>query len=178
MTGSWNLGTLCVTGSVTNALNSLLTQYPACPNTFTSGALESTVSVAYTATNFTRSGQNHLTGKMKITAACFSDMMGGTSLSAQSCAAYAQVLPSVMTGRCLQNNVACNVSVSCGFDGTTCNCDTDTTEQVNDNGTYTVSGTTLTESTGGTYQYCVKGSQLSQSGVVGDDIAGVVYLNK
>lgn len=145
--GTWHLGKLCVTGSVTNALNALLAQYPSCSTAFTDGGLESNVSVTYEASNFTRIGTNHLTGKMKIDEACFADMTTGTPLSAQSCLAYAQVLPNIMTGRCVANNMACSVSVSCGYEGNTCNCSTDTTEQVDVSGTYSVAGNTLTEST-------------------------------
>lgn len=178
VTGAWNLGNLCVTGSVTNALNGQLAEYPSCSTAFTDGNLESDVSVTYTATDFTRSGTNHLTGKMKISDACFSEMTSGTPLSALSCGSFAQVLPNIMISRCAANNLSCSVAVDCGYADSTCNCNTDTTEQVNVSGTYTVSDTTLTESTGATYQYCVKGSQLTQSGQVGDGIAGIVFLNK
>jgi hypothetical protein len=178
VTGTWELGTLCVVGSVTNALNALLADYPSCANTFTEGRLESTGSVTYTATNFTRTGSVHLTGKMKITSACFGEQLMGAALTAQSCGSYAQVAPAAMAAQCSAGGSACTVTVSCGYEGTTCNCDADMAQQIADSGTYTVSGTTLTESTGGSYSFCVNGNQLSQSGEVYEGVAGVAYLNK
>src|SRR5512145_1117731 len=66
--GTWELGTLCVTGSVTTALNAMFADFPSCANAFTEGTLESTGvgTVTYAATDYTRTASFHLTGKMKL----------------------------------------------------------------------------------------------------------------
>jgi hypothetical protein len=180
VTGTWTLGAFCIAGSLDAALDTMLADYPSCANAFSGSKMTTQSSVTYSGSNFTRTGSIQITGTMKVTPACYAEQISGATLTAYNCSPYGTVAATRIKG----SETGTTTTLNCTHDGTNCNCAMTYGKQINETGTYSVTGSTITETggTNATYQYCVNGNQLAQSGTLGSGmttvIAGVAQLTK
>jgi hypothetical protein len=166
-TGTWDIVSACIEGDLVAAENAdMAADYPSCRNTFSAASVDfMSGSVTYGAGEYTYDAKQQATETFAYTPACVSDL-GGVTLNASVCSSLAQGL-----------NSHSGVTATCSF-ATNCACrmvvaDTNTTS-----GTYEVSGTTIDEDNGSSYDFCVSGNTMTQRQAIRGDAYGVVQLKK
>ena len=99
--------------------------------------------------------------------ACFSAASGGAALNASPCTQI----------RSNMNDTA-DTQGSCCYNGTSCNCTMTTTHVNRDVNTLSISGSTISESDGTSYEFCINGSSMSQRESMGGSAYVVTGLTK
>lgn len=175
VTGTWNFKETCVTGNLVDQLNAAFGS-PQCAGTFTKASLASSSgTVTYEGEEFTRSTTVEIKASLRLTNDCLRAVTeSGEGLTLQTCSSYVEssVIKPLRTGPGI------TTSASCNYSGSTCDCEMTSIETTNIKGTFTVDGSTLTESGGKTYDFCVKNNQLSERGEPTVGVDGVAILTK
>jgi hypothetical protein len=170
-TGTWTVKSVCSSGTLIDALNAQFNS-PECENTFTKATIATSGTVTYGDSDYSRRVQTEITAKLSLTVGCFGTLATGAGLDLQSCSLYAaDVVKGLRPGA--------TASATCNYNGATCNCDLVSVEISNEQGTYSVDGSSMTESSSGNaYGYCVKGSELNENGAIAAGISGIATYTK
>jgi hypothetical protein len=167
-TGTWDVVAVCVDGDLVSAFNTgMAAQYSACGNTFTAANLALAGSVTYGAGKFSFDATTALVESLAYTPACVSALSSGVALSASVCGQMQQNL-----------NKETGTKGNCTYTGTNCNCQATVTLPNTSSGTYTVSGSTIIESGGSSYDFCVNGDTMTQREAVEGNAYGVTQMKK
>jgi hypothetical protein len=165
-TGDWEVASTCLGTSFAQLLNdSFAAQSPDCAGAAKSASLSASGTVAYHAGTVAYNMTISTTTSFSFTEACLQALAPGVTADA-SCAALA---PSPgdpeETG-------------SCSFSGSACSCTGASTSPDTSVSSYTVSGATITESSGATYEFCVSGTTMSQRVALVGTNYGVMTLSR
>ena len=154
-TGTWKVTGPCTEVAFATEYNALLASLGAsCGNSVKSMSATVAGTLTYSEGTVTRDVTGNATGTLSLSAACINDMMGVSSVDASVCSRIQSQLYSLST-----SHGTCNLA------GASCNCSfTLSTPTAAPNGynTYTVSGSTITESDDKSYEFCVSGNSMSQ----------------
>ena len=165
--GTWDIVSACIDGNLASAFNAALaTDYPACSSTFSAFSL--TVlsgSVTYSSGNYTFNTNTGATETVAYTPSCVS-ALESTTLTASVCSSLEQNL-----------NLEDGATASCVY-ATNCTCHSVVSNVDTTSGTYTVSGSTITDDTGSSYGFCVSGNTMTQREPIEGNAYGVIQLKK
>jgi hypothetical protein len=167
-TGTWDIASICVEGDLTAAYNAEMSaDYPACGSTFISANVAGAGSVTYGAGNFSFNATMQAAMSLAYTPDCVSAASGGATSSASTCG---------QTAATLDNEP--ETAATCSYTGTNCNCSMTITHANTDSGLYTVSDSTIAESGGSTYTFCVNGNTMIQREQISGNAYGVTTMKK
>jgi hypothetical protein len=167
-TGTWKVTAVCTDGDLVAGLNAeIAADYSACGNTFTAASAALGGSVTYGTGEYSFDATMEIVEVFAYTPACFSQISGGVALSAGVCSQLQQGLNSEPGGK-----------ATCSYDGTNCSCQGTITYQNTTSGTYTISGSTIVEDSGTTYDYCIDGDTMSQREIIAGNAYGVTQMKK
>ncbi|HEX7597572.1 MAG TPA: hypothetical protein VF518_05115, partial [Polyangia bacterium] len=166
--GTWDIVSLCVEGDLVAVLNAESTaDQPACAKLFTSAKLAGTGAVTYAAGAASYSGTFEQTVVATYTPECFSALSSGMALNASTCS-------QTQTGL----NQTAGTNATCTYSDANCLCGFTVPKDMTQSVTYTVSGTTISESNGDSYTICVNGNTMNQRQLIGGDVYGVTQMRK
>jgi hypothetical protein len=166
-TGTWDVMASCIEGNLVSALNAQLgADYSACGNAYTAASVALTGSVTYGAGNYNFDAAMEVVEAFAYTPACVSAISGGTALSASVCSQLEQSL-----------NGTAGTTATCTY-ATNCSCHAIVSQTNTTSGTFTVSGSTITEDSGTSYQFCVSGNTMTQRELIEGNVYGVVQMRK
>ena len=165
--GEWEVATACLGTSFAQLLDdALAATSPDCAGAVKSASLSAAGTVAYQAGTVTYDMTISTTTSLSYTVACMKALMPDVTADAVGCASLA---PSPgdpeETG-------------SCSFAGSACSCDVASTSPDTSAYSYAVSGATITESGGASYEFCVSGGTMSQRVALVGASYGVMTLTK
>jgi hypothetical protein len=167
-TGQWDISSMCSEGDLARAINdATVGDLPSCANVVQSASMTFSGSVSYSNGTVTHDVSTTTTAKLSYTMACLADVRGTPTADASTCAALDASYKNSVVG-----------TGSCTFTGATCDCDStvhSTDTAVNG---YTVSGGTITESDGSSYQFCVTAGTMSARIELAPGSYGVMTLTK
>ena len=165
-TGTWDLVSACIEGDLVSALNSqVAASGAACGNTFSAASVALGGSVTYGGGNYSFNATMSVAETFAYTPACVL-ALGGTALTASVCSQLQQGL-----------NAQDGSTITCTY-ATNCNCRGTVTKINTTSGTYTVSGSTISEDSGSIYQYCVSGNTMTQRELIEGNAYGVTQMKK
>jgi hypothetical protein len=166
-TGTWDIVSICAEGDLVSAFNAELSaKQAACSSTFTAASLAAAGSVTYAAGNVSYTGNVEVSESLSYTSACVSAVSGGATLNASTCSQ-------------IQNNLnnEPNTQSTCNFTTANCNCNT-TVSNSPTSGTFTASKSTITESNGSSYEFCVNGTTMNQRELISGNAYAVTQLRR
>jgi hypothetical protein len=156
-TGTWDLAGVCVEGDLAASADAQLSsKYAACAGSITNATVAGGGSVTYSGGNATYDAKEELVSTLAYSPACVAAISSGATLSASVCTQVQSNL-----------NAETNTKGNCSYDGSHCNCTMTVTNPDTVTHTFSVSGSTISESDGSSYQFCVNGSSMSQRQSVG-----------
>jgi len=152
-TGTWHVSGICSENNLTTTMNQMYaSQSSACATVVKSVDLSIAGTVTYTSGTVTYNMNNSVAFSMSFSSACISGMlnMSGT-MNASLCSSLGTSLTNsgTMTGTCSLSGSNCDCTIS---------------EKMTDSSSYpySVSGSTITESGGDSYDFCVSGKTMSE----------------
>jgi len=152
-TGTWNIAGMCTENSVASILNEEYgSQASSCGDIVKSASLTMTGTATYSSGTITYSTNTVVTSTLSLLSTCISALAGSTvTVSASVCSALQTSM-----------NKSDGMSGTCSLSGSNCSCSL--TQSVSDSSsdTYTVSGSTITEGGGDSYDFCVSGNSMSE----------------
>lgn len=122
-------------------------------------------SVTYSSGNYSYNSITGAAETIAYTPACVSALQGNT-LTASVCSSLEQNL-----------NSEPGTTATCTY-ATNCNCHSVISNVDTTSGTYTVSGSTITEDGGSSYDFCVSGNTMTQRQQIEGNAYGVTQLKK
>jgi len=166
-TGTWDIVSACIDGNLVSASNAALAaQYPSCSNTFSEfGVTALSGSVTYSSGTYLYNSITGAAETVAYTPACVSALEGVT-LTASVCSSLEQNL-----------NMEPGATATCTY-ATNCNCHSVISNTGTSSGTYTVSGSTITEDSGDSYDFCVSGNTMTQREQIEGNAYGITQLKK
>lgn len=166
-TGKWQVSDLCLGRDLAQLLNdSLGASSPACMGAVQSATLRTSGTIAYNAGTVTYDTVVSTTTRTSYTVACMNALMPSVPADATSCAKLGP------------QPGAADETGSCSFSGSACNCDVDGTSRDTSVNSYAVSGATITESGGASYEFCVSGLTMTQRGALASTSYGTMTLTR
>ena len=166
-TGTWDIVSACIEGNLVSAFNAAIAvDYPSCASIFS--AFNVTVlsgSATYSSGNYTYNSINGAAETVVYTPACVSAIQS-TTLTASVCSSLEQDLNSE-TGA----TATCTYASNCTCHSVISNVDTSS-------GTYTIGGSSITEDSGQSYEFCVSGNTMSQRQQIEGSAYGITQLKK
>jgi len=152
-TGTWNIAGMCTENSVTSILNGdYRSQASSCGDIVKSASLTMTGTMTYSSGTITYNTNTVVTSNLLLSSTCISDLAGSTvTVSASLCSALQTSM-----------NSSDGMSGTCSLSGSNCGCSL--TQSISDSSsdTYTVSGSTITEGGGDSYDFCASGKSMSE----------------
>jgi hypothetical protein len=166
-TGTWDITSACIDGDLTAAANAeMAADYPDCANMFTASSVNRlTGSVTYKTGTYTYDSVMEVSQTVAYTPACVLALAGGT-LSATVCSELEAGL-----------NDEPGTTATCTY-ATNCTCHATIVGTSTTSGTYTVNGSTISEDTGTSYEFCVTGDTMTQREQIVGSAYGVTDLKK
>jgi len=167
-TGSWEIIAICVEGDLVAALDAeLSSQQTACSSTFTAADLSATGSVTYGAGSVGYKRHSEVVESIEYTPACTAALTSGATLDATVCSQMQSNL-----------NKESGTQATCTFAGGNCKCSATVSQLSPTGASYTVSGSTITESDGSAYDLCVTGTTMVQRELISGNVYAVTQLRK
>jgi hypothetical protein len=146
--------------------DALAARSAACAGAVQSASLSASGTVAYSAGTVTYDMTIRTTWSISYPMACLQALWPNITADAAGCASLGPAPGDPEeTG-------------SCSFAGSTCSCDGASTSPDTSAYSYTVSGATITESGGASYEFCVSGAAMSQRVALVGTSYGVMTLTK
>ena len=165
--GEWEVASVCLGSSFAQVLNdSFAATSPDCAGAAKSASLSAGGTVAYQAGTVTYDMTISTTTSLSYTVACMKALMPAITADAAGCASLAPAPGDP------------DETGSCSFSGSACNCDGASTSPDTSAYSYTVSGATITESGGASYEFCVSGGTMSQRVALVGTSYGVMTLTR
>jgi hypothetical protein len=160
-TGTWDIVSACIEGNLVSAFNAALAaDEPSCGSTLSAYSVNVLSGwITYSAGNCTSDTISESAETLAYTPACIS-ALAGTTLDASVCSSLEQSL-----------NSEPGTTATCTY-ATNCNCHSVVSNAGSSSATYTVSGSTITEDSGSSYDFCVSGNTMSQR----QQIEGSAYV--
>jgi hypothetical protein len=167
-TGTWSLTGACIDGDLVAALNAeMAADYPACADTYSAAGVALGGSVTYGDGKYTFDATMEIIQSFTYTPACVAQLSNGVALSAAVCSQLEQGLNRESGGK-----------ATCSYVGTNCDCEGTLTQTNDTSGSYSISGSTIIEDSGTTYQFCVEGASMSQREVVAGNVYGITQMTR
>ena len=165
--GTWDIVSACIDGNLVSAFNAAIAaDYPSCSSTFTAFVVTAlSGSVTYSSGNYVYNSISGAAETVAYTPACVSALQGNT-LTASVCSSLEQNL-----------NNETGATATCTY-ATNCNCHSVISNADTTSGTYTVSGSTIIEDSGSSYDFCVSGNTMTQRQQMEGNAYGVAQLKK
>jgi len=165
--GEWEVASTCLSTSFTQLLNdALAAMSPECAGAARSASLSASGTVAYQAGTVTYDMTISTTTSISYTVACMKALMPDVAADAAGCASLGP------------NPGDPEETGSCSFTGSACSCDVASTSPDTSTYSYTVTGATITESGGASYEFCVSGATMSQRVALVGTNYGVMTLTR
>lgn len=166
-TGTWDIVSACIEGDLVSAFNAALAKdYPSCAGAFS--AYNMTIlsgSVTYSSGNYAYDSRMEADSTVVYTPACVSALQG-TTLTASVCSGVEQNF-----------NSRPGTTATCTY-ATNCTCHSLASHADTTSGTYTISGSSITEDSGSNYDFCVSGNTMSQRQQIEGNAYGITQLKR
>jgi hypothetical protein len=152
-TGTWNIADICTENSVASIMNEVYgAKASSCGDIVKSASLTMTGTVTYSSGTITYNTNTVVAGTLSLSSTCISDLAGSTvTVNASVCSALQTSM-----------NSSDGMSGTCSLSGSSCNCSLTESTSDSSSDTYTVSGSTITEDGGDSYDFCVSGNSMSE----------------
>jgi hypothetical protein len=165
--GTWDIVSACLEGDLLASLNAAAgADYPDCAGGVSAASVTLTGSVTYGAGTYSYDAQSNVAETVTYTPKCYSSVSPGSTLSTSTCNGIQQALI-----------LDAGATASCTY-ATSCNCQLTVANVNTSSGTYQVSGSTITEDTGSSYDFCVNGNTMTQRELIEDNVYGISQMKK
>ena len=171
-TGTWNISSSCADANLAPAADAALaTQYPSCAGSVKSADYTLRGTVTYDASNtVTYNTHTDITTHGVFSQACIA------SIASQNVPTVNAVVCTLLASGI--RNADPGSTATCSPSGSNCACAITRSTANTSSDTYVVLDSTITEATGGCYEFCVKGSTMIEYRVSSDYGAGTATLTK